>query len=301
MDRMQLHRTIVAVVALASVVTKASADCPRTDSPAIALANEGDALRSMNLDEAIDRYVRASHLAPTNTLILWKLATAYKKKEAWEDVARTLVFATKLAPAHADYFHIIGYAESKLARWADAKVSLEEAVKLDPGYADPHFDLAGVLLHLGNDQAALAEYTKAIQLEPTNVSFYASLADLYLRLRFFDHAEQTANAGLSWGTGAATFPLHSRIGSARTMKGDRNGAISAFEAAKTACGACTERGQQVAYFNVGAAYALLDPPRPAEAIMNLTTFTKMICRGGGAARYADECTQTQELMRQLVP
>ena len=70
---------------------------------------------------AIERYVEASRLAPSNVLILWKLATAYQKKEAWADVASTLVFATKLAPAHADYFFLMGYAQSKLARWADAK------------------------------------------------------------------------------------------------------------------------------------------------------------------------------------
>jgi tetratricopeptide (TPR) repeat protein len=298
---MHLLRTFVMAVALSGVVSNAWAECPRADSAAITLANEGDQARATNLDEAIDKYVEASRLAPSNVLILWKLATAYQKKEAWADVTSTLVFATKLAPDHANYFFLMGYAQSKQTLWADAKASLEQAAKLDPNYADPHFDLAGALLHLGDDQGALAQYTQAIRLKPDDLSFYAPLADLYVRLGYLDHAEQTAKEGLTWGSGAATFALHSLLGLVRERKGDGNGAIAAFEAAKLACGACSERGQQIAYFNVGAAYASAKPPRKAAAISNLLSFTKLICRGAAASRYADECMQAQELMRRMGP
>lgn len=298
---MKLVRTVLTVLALSVATSNASADCPRVDRSAITLANEADAVRATNLDEAIERYVEASRLAPSNVLILWKLATAYQKKEAWADVTSTLVFATKLAPDHADYFFLMGYAQSRLTRWADAKASLEQAAKLDPNYADPHFDLANVLLRLGDEQGALAQYTKAIQLKPDEISFYAPLVDLYVRLGFPDQAEQTAKEGLTRGAGAATFPLHSLQGLVRERKGDWNGAIASFEAAKIACGACDGRGQQVAYFNLGAAYATAKPPRKAEATANLASFMKMVCKGAAAARYADECTQTMELMRRMAP
>ena len=298
---MKLLRTVVAALALSSTVSRASADCPRVDPASITLTNEADTLRATNVDGAIERYVEASRLAPSNVLILWKLATAYQKKEAWADVASTLVFATKLAPAHADYFFLMGYAQSKLARWADAKASLEQAAKVDPNYADPHFDLANVLLHLGDDQGALAQYTRAIQLRPDDVSLYAPLVDLYVRLGFLDEAEQTAKEGLTRGTGAATFALNTLYALVRERKGDSRGAIASYEAAKIACGTCDGRGQQIAYFNLGAAYATAKPPRKAEGVANLTSFMKMVCRGAAASRYADECEQTQELLRRLTP
>jgi tetratricopeptide (TPR) repeat protein len=295
---MHLLRTLVLSTALAGMVTNAWADCPRDSSAAINLANEGDQVRATNLDEAIELYAEASRLAPSNVLILWKLATAYQKKEAWADVASTLVMATKLAPDHANYFVLMGTAQTKLTRWAEAKASFEEAAKLDPNDAEPHFALAGVLLRLGDDQGALAHYTKAIQLEPDDLTLYAPLVDLYVRLGFFEQAEQTAKEGLTWG---ATFALHSLLGVVRERRGDWNGAIASYEAAKVACGACNERGQQLAYFNLGAVYASARPPRKAEALANLTTFNKMICRGAAAARYADECMQTQELIRSVGP
>jgi len=298
---MHLLRTVVLSTALAGTVTNAWADCPRADPAAINLANEGDQARATNLDEAIELYVEASRLAPSNVLILWKLATAYQKKEAWADVASTLVMATKLAPDHANYFVLLGSAQTKLTRWAEAKASFEQAAKLDPNDAEPHFALAGVLLRLGDAQGALAQYTRAIQLQPDDVTLYAPLVDLYVRLGFPDHAEQTAKEGLTWGTGVATFSLHSLLGVVRERRGDWSGAVASYEAAKAACGLCNERGQQLAYFNLGAAFASVKPPRKAEALANLGTFNKMICRGAAAARYAEECTQTQELIRRMGP
>ena len=38
-------------------------------------------------------------------------------------------------------------------------------------------------------------------------------------------------------------------------------------------------------------------PRKSEANSNLLAFQKTVCRGGAAQRYADECTQAQELLK----
>lgn len=294
-------RIVTAALALSGLVSRASADCPRSAPSAVALVNDADALRATDLDGAIERYVEASRLAPSNAAVLWKLATAYKKKEAWADVASTLTLATKLAPEHADYFLLMGYAQSRLARWADAKASLEQAVKVDPNYADAYFELARVLLQLGDDQGALAQHTRAIQVRPEDISLYAPLVDLYLRLGFPEQAEQTAREGLTRGTGAATFALHTLYALSREGRGDGNGAILSYEAAKAACGPCNLAGQQIAYFNLGAAYVSAKPPRKAEGIANLITFRKLICKGAAASRYADECEQTQVLLDRLTP
>src|SRR5580704_8289311 len=66
-----------------------AAACSRNNIEAVNLANDGDQARGTNLDEAISKYEQATKLDPTNHRILWKLALAYSKKEAWDKVAST--------------------------------------------------------------------------------------------------------------------------------------------------------------------------------------------------------------------
>jgi hypothetical protein len=43
----------------------------------------------------------------------------------------------------------------------------------------------------------------------------------------------------------------------------------------------------------------VSPPRKSEAIAQLQSFQKMICKGAAAARYSDQCTQAQQLATKL--
>jgi len=131
----------VLVVVLAAALPLVGA-CSRNNIEAVNMANEGDKERGTNVDDAISKYEQATQLDPTNYRILWKLATAYQKKEQWDKVALTCSKAEKLAPTHADYFYLHGYAivqqaEKGPTSWSDAKEPLETAAKLDPNY---HFD-----------------------------------------------------------------------------------------------------------------------------------------------------------------
>ena len=63
-----------------------------------------------DIDSAISKYEQATQLDPTNHRILWKLATAYQKKEDWDKVAATCAKAESVAPTHADYYFLHGYA-----------------------------------------------------------------------------------------------------------------------------------------------------------------------------------------------
>jgi tetratricopeptide (TPR) repeat protein len=297
-----------AVVALALGVAMgvSSLGCSRNAIEAVNLANEGDKARGTNIDDAISKYEQATQLDPSNHRILWKLATAYQKKEDWDKVASTCAKATKVADKHANYFWLRGYALTRLAEkgptnWSEAKEPLEQAAALDPNYADPHFDLAEVLLHLDDEKGALEHYTKAIELKPDNLDYYGPLADLYIRLGFLNEAEQVLKEAMSYEKPGdkSAFNVHSLAGLVKEMRGDWDGAIKEYEAAKKSCGQCNEKGQQIAYFNLGAAYAKANPPRKSEANSNLLNFQKIVCKGGAAQRYADECMQAQELVKQV--
>ncbi|MGH7280920.1 MAG: tetratricopeptide repeat protein [Polyangiaceae bacterium] len=298
-------KTLAKVVGSALLLVAASG-CSRNNIEAVNLANEGDKERGADVDSAISKYEQATQLDPSNYRILWKLATAYQKKEAWDKVATTCAKAESLAPTHADYFFLHGYALEQEAikgptNWTEAKGPLETAAKLDPNMGDAYFDLAEVMLHLDDEHTALEDYTKAIEASPDKLAFYGPLADLYIRLGFYDQADQVLNAAAPFKKDGdiAVFNVDSLQGEIKEIRGDISGAIASYEAARNACGQCNEKGEQIAYFNLGAAYARANPPRKSESIQQLTKFNKTVCKAAAAKSFEDECTQTQDIVRQM--
>ena len=303
------------VVCLAAVPMMVG--CSRNNIEAVNLANEGDQAKNVNIDEAISKYEQATQLDPTNHRILWKLALAYKKKEDWSNDALACSKAEKVAPTFANYFFEHGYALEQQAvkgptSWTEAKAPLEQAIKLDPNYADAYEELANVLYHMDDEQGALQNYSKAISVRPDQLSFYGSLAQLYVDLGFNEQAEQVLREGLNFvsegdnakpdnqvKTNKATFVIHSLLGSLYEAKNNIPGATTEYEAAKKACGQCSDSGQQIAYLNLGAAYARANPPRKTEALQQLQSFQKIVCKGAASTRYADQCQQAQDIARRL--
>jgi tetratricopeptide (TPR) repeat protein len=290
----------------AALATLSMFGCSRNNIEAVNLANEGDKMKATDIDGAISKYEQAANLDPQNHRVLGKLANAYQKKEAWEKVASTAAKAARAAPQHANYFYQHGLALSRMAAkgptgWADAKPPLEDAIKLDPNLADAHHELGEVALHLDDESGALREYTIAINTKPDELSFYGPLADLYIRLNYVNEAESVLTQGLSFAKEGDKhlFVVHSLLGEIADRRQDLAKSVSEYEAAKKACGQCNEGGQQIAFFNLGAAYASLNPPKKSEAMGQLQSFQKMICKGAGAAKYADQCTQAQQLATKL--
>jgi tetratricopeptide (TPR) repeat protein len=315
-----LLRTSVALglgLALGAILTSGLTSCSRNNIEAVNLANEGDKSKQTNIDDAISKYEQATQLDPSNHRILWKLALAYHKKEAWADDALTCSKAEKVAPTFATYYYEHGFALKQQAvkgptTWSEAKGPLEQAIKLDPGLADAYEDLGEVLYHMDDEQGALQNFSKAIEVHPDNLAYYTSLADLYRELGYLDSSEQVLKQGLSFaGEGdnakpenqpkvhKALFAIHSLLGFIYETKGNASGAISEYEAAKKECGPCNEPGQQIAYFNLGGAYAQATPPRKNEAVQQLQSFQKIVCKGAAAQRYSDQCQQAQEIAKRM--
>lgn len=299
----------LAKIAISSLIATTVLGCSRNNIEAVNLANEGDKAKAMNVDEAISKYEQATKLDPTNHRIMWKLALAYHKKEDWQKDAQTCASAEKQAPTFGTYYFEHGYALEQLAKkpgapasaWSEAKEPLQQAIQKDPNLGDAYHELAEVLLHADDEQGALNNYTKAIEVKPDDLGFYGPLADLYLRLGYVDQAEQIAKEGLAFAKDGDKhlFTLHSLAGAIKESRGDVAGAVPEYEAAKKACGQCNEPGQPIAYFNLGGAYASLNPPRKNEAIQMLQSFNKVVCKGQAAARYADQCAQAQQFAMKL--
>ena len=206
--RAAMKRMLAGLVVSASLMLGLGA-CSRNNIEAVNLANEGDKAKATDIDTAISKYEQATNLDPTNHRILWKLALAYTKKEAWDKVATTCAKAEKLQPKNALYYFQHGLAMARQAvkgptSWADAKPPLEQAIQLDTNVGDgdhygaAHFELAEVLLHMDDEKGALDEYTKAITSKPDTLPFDGPLAELYLRLNHVAEAEQVLTTGLSF-------------------------------------------------------------------------------------------------------
>jgi tetratricopeptide (TPR) repeat protein len=286
--------------------------CSRNNIEAVNLANEGDQAKNANLEEAISKYEQATKLDPDNARIWWKLTLAYEKKEDWQKMATACTKAEEAAEkadkkkTHADYYFRQGYALDQLAEkgagsWADAKGPLQTAIQLDPNYGQAYGELAWVLIHADDESGAIQNWTKALETKPDETQYYVQLADEYTRLMFFEQAEQVLREGLSFAKedDKHLFNLHSLLGGLYENKGDIQRAIVEYEAAKKSCDSNKCNDHKEAYFNLGTAYSELNPPKKNEAIQQLQSFWKITCKGALAAKYADQCAQTQEVVRRM--
>jgi len=303
-------KTMLAVATLAL----AAAGCSRNNIEAVNLAIDGDKAKDANLEEAISKYEQATKLDPDNTKIWWKLALAYKKKEDWQKEASTLAKAQESAEraekkkAHADYYFEQAVALEALAdkgggSWAEAKAPLQTAIQLDPHYAQAYGELGTVLLHADDEAGALQNWTKAIDTWPVEKTsmYYDDLADLYRRLMLYDQEEQVVKEALSFAKDddKHLFNFHLLLGDLYENKADYPRAVVEYEAAKKACESNKCNDHKEAYFNLGAAYAALTPPKKNEAIQQMQSFWKIACKGAQAVKFADQCAQSQEIVRRV--
>jgi tetratricopeptide (TPR) repeat protein len=288
---------------LASTMAWATLGCSRNAIEAINLANDADKQKDVDVDGAISKYEQAVQLDPTNHRILYKLALAYKKKEAWDKVASTLARATQVAPKFANYHYWRGVAleqqaEKKTVSWEEAKEPLKKCIEADPNYADCYHDLGRTYLWTDNEQDALNNYTKAIEHNPGELKFYGPLADLYLALGYTDQAAQVLKESLAYGKDGdkQLFGVHVLLSQVYQTKNQMNEMVTELEAAKRVAG---DEHPEILY-NLGSTYAVLTPPRKTEAIQLLKGFSARACRGAGATgKYKDQCEASQSLVAKL--
>jgi len=293
-------RCIALAIAITLTITlapSARAECISENAEAVTLANQGDAVVQVNVDEAIAKYEQALDAARSSSRIAGKLAAAYEKKESWAMAAEALASACKLDPTNAAYAFRLGRARLRLAKagggtYADAREAFLAAVRLDPNWAEAHYELANVTLELDDEKGALEELTKAVQLGPAIAAHWAALADLYRRLNRLVEASKVV--GESARFTKEDFELGRVAGRVHDRAGENDAAIASYESAKRACGSCGG-SQAIIHFEIARVYA--KAKRTSEATVNLESFVKMVCKGAAAQRYADECTQAQAMMR----
>ncbi len=292
-----------------------SVACSRDNIEAINLANLGDKSLKVNVDGAIEKYEEAVRLDPTNHRIFWKLANAYQKKEDWDKMASTLARAEQIAPDFANYDYKQGLALMQKAAqgnpdsYEEAKAPLQKCIQTDPNFAECYHELGSANLWTDNDQAALENWTKAIEHDPTVAYFYAPLAEELIALKLYDNAEAVLKEGtriINPSNAKAPeemdtireqlFAMYSLLARVEQARGDTQGMVATLEKANDAAG---EKHPEIG-FNLGSTYAVMKPPQKEKAVRLLNSFVKRTCKGAQAAeKFKDQCATAADLIQKL--
>lgn len=274
---------------------------------ALDLANEADQMVKVNVEGAAAKYERALALCPPEHPIAFKLAQAFERKQDWERMAGVLADAIVLAPGFPTYHYERGRALTKLGeggdatRFAEARVHLEECVRLDPNHADCHFLFGLASEHMLDDQLALEHYTRAIELDPGQASYFPPLAALYSVHRRYVETDQVLREGLRLtpvtdDTMESVYAMGILSFQVAQARGDQRGMLEALERAGEAAG---DRHPDL-LFSLGATYAAQDPPQQEQAIRLLNSFSRRACRSARSSQFREQCESAQALLQSLV-
>ena len=280
--------------------------CSRDKIEAINLANEGDQSVKINVEGAIQKYEQAIDLDNQNHRILWKLANAYEKKEDWDKMASTLSRATAVAPDFANYWGALGHALIMQARGGNldafkkAQDPLKKCIEKDANSADCYNELGETYLWTDDEQAALDNYSKAIEHDPSKGYFYPDLASLYMNLKFYKEADQVLSEGLrivqpNEKNKGKIYNMYILLSSLSLAKGDKAAQVAAIEKAEPFAGDAHPEFS----FMLGSTYGTQDPPQKEKALRLLNTFTKRVCKGAQAMKFKEECEETSSMIQKL--
>jgi tetratricopeptide (TPR) repeat protein len=285
----------------------ATTGCSRDHIEAINLANQADQALKVNVSGAIKDYEEATRLDPSNHRIFWKLANAYHKQEEWDKMASTLARASQVAPNFANYLYNRGFALMKIAEggnkdaYQEAKQPLQDCIQKDPNYAECYHWLGTALLWTDDEQGALQNYTKAIELDPTIPYFYPALGEVYLSLRMYDEAEKVLQEATrlippTEKTANSLYGAYTLLSNVHQAKGDDAGRLADLEKANDIAGASHP---EIA-FNLGSTYAVMKPPQKEKALRLLKSFNKRACKSADAAKkFKDQCASSNDLVQKL--
>lgn len=295
---------VVHIAALSALM--ASTGCGRDHIEAINLANEGDRAVQVNVEGAVQKYEQAVQLDPTNHRIIWKLAKAYEKKEDWDKMASSLSRAVQIAPDFANYWFKRGYALVKQAEagnpdaYEESKEPLKKCIEKDPNYAECYHFLAEASLWTNDEQAALDNYSKAIEHDPSTAYYYPPLGELLITFKFYKEAEQILKEGTRIVAPSekannhlyAMYVLRFQVAQAKDDKAEM---VASMEKAQEVAG---ETHPEIS-FNLGSTYAVMDPPQKEKAARLLKSFVKRACRSAKAAQFKEQCETANSLIQKL--
>src|SRR6185369_10057308 len=136
--------------------------------------NLGIALGDSNdLEGALAEFSEAARLAPNSAAAHFNRGRVLYALHRPEDAKQSLEEAAKLSPNYIDALMLLGVLEHSSPR---ATQLFQHVVDLEPGNSQARFYLGRNLLQEGKKDEGIAQWKKAVELDPDNISALSSLA-----------------------------------------------------------------------------------------------------------------------------
>ncbi|MEO8133952.1 MAG: tetratricopeptide repeat protein [Betaproteobacteria bacterium] len=172
-------------------------------------------------------YRRGLEVAPDNVELRnalgWTLFQDGRTAEAVVEYKRALV----AKPDHAKAHNNLALALVELGELDDAASHFKASLAIEPK-AEIYSDLGFTMAQLGNSQEALADYQKALELDPNCASAHFNLAVTSVRAGDFAEAEAHYRQALR---GRPTAETHNGLGYVLAQQGREDDAIAEFRKA----------------------------------------------------------------------
>ena len=137
--------------------------------------------------EYLDRLI-AIH--PNDERALFNLGNYYFGQQEYEQAIAHYKKATEVAPGFSLAYNLLGYANRQEGNYAAAEQAFKKYIELIPADPNPHDSYAELLLKMGRFDESIAQYRKALSLDPNFVpSYFGISADLMYQGK---HAEAAA-------------------------------------------------------------------------------------------------------------
>lgn len=144
------------------------------------LANEAGANGDVSKQkDCLEKLVAAY---PNDERAQFTIANYYFGQQELEQAVEHYKKATQLAPDYSPAYNVLGYAYRQQGNYADAEQAFKKYIELIPKDPNPYDSYAELLLKMGRFDDSLAQYHKALSIDPHFIPSHFGIAadDMYM-------------------------------------------------------------------------------------------------------------------------
>ncbi len=113
---------------------------------------------------------------PNDERAHWTLANACTVQQQYDCTIRELRAAISINPSYTLAYNQLGYAYRAVEQWADAERTFQQYIALAPTDPNPYDSYAELLLKSGRYQESIAQYRRALSVDPHFTGSFAGIA-----------------------------------------------------------------------------------------------------------------------------
>jgi tetratricopeptide (TPR) repeat protein len=147
-------------------------------------------------------------------------------RDAFALAERALLKGLRLDDTVAEPHTSLGHLRMHQFKWAAAERQFLHAIALNPGYDSAHYYYGNLLAACGRFDEAIAEATRALELDPLAVNTRLNRLFIFYMARRYDRALEEIAEALELDP--AHTPLYYQLGLVHERRGDYDRAIEAF-------------------------------------------------------------------------